>query len=328
MGCVTLASVWLSAKLPSDPVDERVVGDVRDHECVEPSLPLFHYTSANVALDNILTDGTLKLGAPAGLNDPFESEPHWVNLIDDLPATEPEPEPTMQLFERASDLLRSKCRLACLSTSSANESTSLGAFGDGWMRARMWAEYADNHAGVCLAFDADRLSAAADRLAVAQHLSLHAGPVRYRDRGGPAGDPITLRSSEARADLDRLVDELFPGFVQDLYFRKAWDWSTETEYRFLVHGDVAEAEYVDIRQAVIAVFLGPRFPESRLNDLFARCGALAENRAFLLRWRNGFPSAVPFHGRSMRRVTDWDLPPLPLVGTDRLRPLSEGTDEH
>ena len=27
---------------------------------------------------------------------------------------------------------------------------------------------------------------------------------------------------------------------------KAWDWSTESEYRFLVHGEVDDFEYIDI----------------------------------------------------------------------------------
>ena len=39
--------------------------------------PLFHYTSAETALDAILTNGSLRLGPPTRMNDPFESEPLW-----------------------------------------------------------------------------------------------------------------------------------------------------------------------------------------------------------------------------------------------------------
>ena len=43
----------------------------------------------------------------------------------------------------------------------------------------MWAQYADNHTGVCLAFDQRRLTDAAMRLAGSRNLKLYKGPVRY-----------------------------------------------------------------------------------------------------------------------------------------------------
>jgi Protein of unknown function (DUF2971) len=278
---------------------------------MESSWPLFHYTSSATALDLILVDGRLRLGPPVGLNDPFESEPHWANLIQDDPEDSSPPE--MSIFEAISDLLRDRCRLACLVESGPNEWTSVRGYGDGWMRARMWAQYADNHSGVCLAFDRQRLLSAANEMVSSKRLGLYADPIRYQTSGQPPADPIEIPLSRARSDLDLTVNELFPSVVHRLYFEKAWDWSTESEYRLLVHGSTDDAEYVDIRRALTGVFVGPRFPEGRLNDLTSRCAPLAaEQRMFTVRWRNGFPVVMQIMGRSMRRVSHWDVPPRPV----------------
>lgn len=143
--------------------------------------PLFHYTTAAVALDHVLLEARLRLSPPTGTNDPGEFEEHNVGLIQDRD-DEPWPPTRAELalfFHGSSDLLRTRCRLGCLSTAVRNERSSLPGFGDGYARARMWAQYAENHAGVCLAFDQKRLTDAAMRLAGARSLRLYKAPVRY-----------------------------------------------------------------------------------------------------------------------------------------------------
>jgi hypothetical protein len=92
------------------------------------------------------------------------------------------------------------------------------------------------------------------------------------------------------APIFGLIRESFPAVVKQLYFSKAWDWQTETEYRLVIHGDdVQEVEYVDIRHALTGIFLGSQFPEERRDDVLARCPHLVENRIFMVLWRNGSP---------------------------------------
>lgn len=45
--------------------------------------PLFHYTTATVALDHVLLEARLRLSSPTGTNDPGEFEEHNVSLIQD-----------------------------------------------------------------------------------------------------------------------------------------------------------------------------------------------------------------------------------------------------
>lgn len=316
----------LVAKLAApDPMRLRVASRLR---------PLFHYTSCPVALDYILRDRRLRLGPPTGTNDPAESEPHYVGIIQDREDEEwPPRRAEHSLFSDVSQLLRSGCRLACLSLAVRNMRSVLSGlgvqspwsgFGDGYARARMWAQYADNHAGVCLAFHQQRVREAAMRLADSKRLKLYKGPVTYLpDDESPTSTEVPI--SRLRADLHSFIDEAFPTVVGRLYFTKAWDWSTESEYRFLLYGAVDDYEYLDIRQSLTGVFCGSRFPEARLGDLAARCPELTEaGRIFKIQWRNGFPVPMPVNVAGRERSLEWELPPPPHDPSSDDPPRSAG----
>jgi hypothetical protein len=236
-----------------------------------------------------------------------------VNLAGKPPQEyEHDPAAMTRLFLDSSASLRDRCRLACLTLSGPNEWSSLRGYGDGYGRARMWAQYADHHSGVCLAFDQKRLREAARRVGAEKGLRLYEARVRYLGPNEPRY-PIQLSLARVLVDLPGLINEIFPTVVGGLYFEKAWDWSTESEYRLLLDGDVAEYEFADISRALTGVFCGSRFPEARLDDLRARCpGLLANGRIFRMMWRNGFPIAMPVESADPSQTVTWDAPPLPL----------------
>ena len=202
------------------------------------------------------------------MNDPFESEPISVSIIFDDPADADRQFPRAAMFEEASDLLCDRCRLSSFTRSGPYDYGPVG-FGDGFARARMWAQYAQNHSGVCLAFDQRALRDAARKSAAARGLELYEAPITYRTEGG-LERPVALPYSRASDDMPGLIADIFPVVVGHLYFSKAWDWSTETEYRFLMHGDVNEHEYIDVRGALTGIFCGPKLPNAHLRDVVSR----------------------------------------------------------
>jgi hypothetical protein len=132
-------------------------------------------------------------------------------------------------------------------------------YGDGSMRARMWAQYADNHAGVCLCFDSDRLISAAKRQFpdIPDQRSLMHRRVRYSGRH---------EQTPMRTLLQPTAEQNLRGFIEsmvrrepELFFTKDWDWSSEAEYRFLLRGNTKEEESIDIQDALEAVIAGPGF---------------------------------------------------------------------
>jgi len=248
-------------------------------ESASRTLPLFHYTTVATALKHILANRQLRLGSPTNTNDPFESEPHSVGLTGEAQPVEA----MFPLFQLAGRLFRDRCRLACLTRSGPNSWSSAPGFGNGFMRARMWAQYADNHAGVCLAFDQSRLVEAA-QACERPGVRLYKAPVRYRTE--------EQREMVLQLPIDQIVDrpeklasELFPSVVAGLYFSKAWDWATESEYRLLLEDGVDDFEYLDVSRALTGVFGGWRVPNDAVEEPCGLCPELCStDRVYQLRW--------------------------------------------
>jgi hypothetical protein len=252
------------------------------------TLPLFHYTKAATALEHILADRQLRLGPPVDTNDPFESEPYSIALTGG-----PLPVDTMMgLIELAGRLFRDRCRLTCFTRSGPNSWSSKPEFGNGFMRARMWAQYADNHKGICLAFDQSRLIEAV-KACQRPGTRVYKAPVRYR---GEEQRELTLQlpSDQLLDRADELATRLFPSVVSGLYFSKAWDWASESEYRLVVEGEVNDFEYLDISEALTGVFCGWRVSDGMVDGVCRLCPELFDvGRVYQLRWQNGFPYAQP-----------------------------------
>jgi len=123
---------------------------------------LFHYTSRAKALEHILPTGRLRFGRLPRTHDPREFAPVWFGIAgfvgedDELTTRSP-----FELIEEAQDLLRGSVHVLCFTEDQPSRSGLHRGYGNGPLRARMWAQYSDNHTGVCLCFDGDRHIAAA-----------------------------------------------------------------------------------------------------------------------------------------------------------------------
>jgi hypothetical protein len=256
---------------------------------------LFHYTSRETALEYILATGRLRLGRLPRTNDPREFEPLRFSVADDIPDSPMTSEDFLTLIQDADAALRGSVHLACLTQAAPDPYTSYPAYGDGPTRARMWAQYAGNHTGICLCFDMDRLLVtAADTFETDRECRLHHGPVRYiRDARYPAtANALELSRSEAESDLAGYIERLLDAHVGPYFFTKSWDWETETEYRLLVRGDTADAEFIDIREALEAVVLGPRL-SAVYDPTVAKLCEVLDVDAHRLAWMNGLPILLP-----------------------------------
>lgn len=72
---------------------------------------LYHYTSADVGVDAILTQMRLRMGLIESTNDPRESRPHYPALAGGVEAGEPD---LRSLWEEGDHLLRRSAKVSCL----------------------------------------------------------------------------------------------------------------------------------------------------------------------------------------------------------------------
>lgn len=264
---------------------------------------LFHYTSREAALEHILPTGRLRFGRLPRTNDPREFAPVWPAIAgrvddDDDQMTTGSP---FELIEEANELLRGSVHVLCF-TEDRPSPVSSGRYGNGPCRARMWAQYAGNHTGVCLCFDGSRLDRAAiDQFKTTPARSLIRGPVVYAEED--EYPHLTLLQPEAGLDLRAFIESMVEQKANELFFTKDWDWKSETEYRFLLRGTTEEEEFMDVRDALEAVIVGPRFHPVYKPGVYKLCKEL-QVEALEIQWEMGPPVIVRMLDPSNRPLTD------------------------
>ena len=124
----------------------------------------------------------------------------------------------------------------------------------GWNLTRMWAQYADNHAGVCLIFDYKQLCDDFNAMFAGEETPHFERPIKY----------VSLY------ELDLLEDKYWEPtatFLNDNYidllFTKHDDYEHEQEYRFLaVNNSLKTSDenlYLPIKNSFCGLITGKRF---------------------------------------------------------------------
>jgi hypothetical protein len=150
-----------------------------DYAYGEPGELLFHYTRAATAFEHILPENKIRLSPYSRMRDPLEAQ-HWPE-----PSTfwvspdEPEQQDERELA-RLGVVVAAKAaaRLLSLTADATDYGEETEPFGRGYARASMWQLYGDDHQGVCLAFDRERLLSAL-RSGLADSARIMAKPVQY-----------------------------------------------------------------------------------------------------------------------------------------------------
>jgi hypothetical protein len=220
---------------------------------------VYHYTKASTALDHILKNGTLQFGAYTNSNDPKETKP-WEFYILSLENRDVGKYEPSTISPRFSNELKATAKVACFSTDKAPLSGDhmKDIYRRGFAKARMWAQYADKHTGVCLVFDRAKLLKAVERH-FGQY-ALHHGYVTYHDA------PLVrdINPHEFMINLD-LYASLGPQEYarlhierhhRALFFEKLADWRDEAEWRILLLTDTLESIYLPFDDSLVGVMHG------------------------------------------------------------------------
>lgn len=254
---------------------------------------LYHYTSAEAALEGILRYGTLRLSPYAQMRDPLE----YRELPRLLCYRDEGLHPGRLPLEEAHDTLtslRNRMRILSLTSDATGyEDDGVRAFGKGYARPRMWETYGRNHTGVCLAFDAASMTddGADFRRNLRTRGATNLRPVEYTEGGfirHPARVLPDIRDDERAVDL--MVRHLMTHDVA-FWFLKLLDWETEYEYRFVHFPSTKEEGPLDIEfgSALKAIILGARFDDNYIDEAVTY-GDNFTAEVCKLDWASGYPS--------------------------------------
>jgi hypothetical protein len=227
----------------------------------EPGEMLFHYTRARTACEHILPSKKIRLNPYRLMRDPLEAQ-HWPDPSVSL-GSPGDPPPDEREMARYGVVVAAKsaARLLSLTEDAQDYGEDTEPFGRGYARASMWQLYGDDHQGVCLAFDRERLLSALTT-ELADSARIIAKPVQYVRALNPDSlppEPLRDLSSEA---FEAAVDDYLEKNADLLLFTKLLDWSGEQEFRFVAvrHDDREGSLDVGFGDALRAVIVGAELP--------------------------------------------------------------------
>ncbi len=258
---------------------------------------LYHYTSIESAC-KILKSNKLRLSNLTTMNDPLEfCEPdnfsfigkceNISKVIDELRLSLQERENFVRLFCFCKDEF---CNQEEWQNQKAQHKAS-NLLHKGWARNRMWAQYADNHKGVCLVFNKAEFKTKfmEMKVQVPQRKILEDREITYtnylHEFKATMTDEINAKNHGDNFSHYFLDDKR----LKYLFF-KCEDYRDENEYRFVLIDNqlksATEELFVDIGTSLKAIILGQRFSN------LIRLVPPIDVEQYRIQWNCGFPELI------------------------------------
>jgi hypothetical protein len=226
---------------------------------------IFHYTKASIALEKILFEGKFRLSLLKDTNDPWEYKYKLLSMTGwSLP---PQIEKLYSEAHTVADrIIRMESRVMCfcsnisptiiLDSGETIQDTVVSS--NGWNKSRMWAQYGENHRGICLVFS--RRIIEAEFADVKEEII--AKNIQYTTRAIIPPHAYTLNGNKLAEDgVENYCYRHIKEHADDLFFIKHIDYRDESEYRVVVFDPKQQYEYIDIRKSIKGVIAGDRTPK-------------------------------------------------------------------
>lgn len=249
---------------------------MRRYKMFELGKNVYHYTKGETAVDYILPSLELRMGSFQFVNDPREAKSwpfRFYSRLSKLNEHFPH-----DYFEEVSKYITQRSLVLCCSMDDplVTEDSEDRSLRSGFGHPRMWAQYADNHRGVCLVLDQQRLH---ENIVSCLSLdSLYYGPVEYLSTThGPVSDPgvgpydITYWEDIYDYGLANVIDSHIRRFNKELFFTKHLEWRDEWEYRWVYRSDSSDPAFIPIVDCLNAVLLGSDCPKDISERIIAIC---------------------------------------------------------
>lgn len=253
---------------------------------------LCHYTKKDIALEKILFKRQIKLGSCGNTNDPKESG--WQSTAVAAPINNDLHIDFLNKIATEADKIRKEeWKVLCLTKHSPKRKPNDRIKGDvvrwfspGYSRPRMWAQYAENHSGVCLIFDGKQLHENIEK-ELKSRCKIIYGSVSYKNYGSARSLFIDI-PDQLTDGLTEIIRNHYLKNHEHYFLSKYPDWKHESEFRWLVHSPEKSEEFVSIEGALKSVLVGSAFPEVYEPAVITICKEL-KVAVGKMAWTNGLP---------------------------------------
>ena len=214
-------------------------------DLIGPKDLLCHYTSFETA-SYILQSNRLKLGPLGKSKDAIES----INLFSELGGL---PNNVEDCSKSINEEIKNDIKIVCFSKDDKED-------WPGMMLARMWSQYGDNHKGVCLIFERDKIEKQFKKLfddrAIVDDVKYDQVPF-FIDTTLSASISISNDNGVLKVEENKFPKLLQNLIMQKILFSKMSDFRDENERRFLCYNNEKKSDlFFSFEDSLKAVILG------------------------------------------------------------------------
>lgn len=224
---------------------------------------LYHYKTIETLLLYILPQKMLIFSDIRKTNDPEEIYDHGFQMSYDLELGIDSKDECIEEFipnqQRFSDALRKEVKILCCSQDNCPKQFDfVRNTGRGFLKPRMWAQYSNNHKGVCLVLNRKKFI---EKFNSNFHNRFHMSrEIIYEfdyEKLEKSIRAYTLNTSELKGrDIEEVVADRIESFTDIYYFSKHPDWKEENEYRFLIKAKPNENPKIELDGILNSIILG------------------------------------------------------------------------
>lgn len=232
----------------------------------------YHHTRKETALEKLLPSGKLLFSALQGSNDPWEFEKRYFQTVLDTEARPQNEGDIPYVLDEVDEYIKTHGKVLCFSLDDWQKQHQ-ALWRAGFCKPRMWAQYGDNHAGICIATSVGKLDLYCGTKLRRPGVMILKGTVKYQDtieldqtmniemeKIEALENGTTGRRVVAKAEY--YAQQRFLKHYKTL-FTKHVDWADENEYRYLSWSDTSDAlsdTYISLPETIEGIVVGCRFP--------------------------------------------------------------------
>lgn len=224
---------------------------------------VYHYTTVDSLIKYILPQKRLRFSRLDSTNDPEEKRWHIVSGVNDTDMNDAE---YIEFFKSAayvSTLIALNARVLCFSQDGKVtdiERLSRPYCDKGFARPRMWAQYGQNHTGVCLVFNRQKvINSFNTTFSTETHFSNSISYAPFIELISENPEAQRLDASDASKTIEQIVSEKVDKYHDMYFFSKHGDWKEEHEFRLMVKPKENRDVFLDIDGLLECIILGARF---------------------------------------------------------------------
>lgn len=254
---------------------------------------IYHYTSLQKGLEHILKDMKLRLSPLSEVNDPREYQilhPYFPDTDSNKEEENQEYLNKIHEIRDYFDKFRNNHKVLCFSRDSEqlfHVPQHYKRIYRGFNKPTLWSHYADNHTGLCLIFDKDKLiESLNNNLGSEKEYKIYKHNLINYETLENHIEKLGIKYEDIiKQGLEEVLDDFISHNLANFLFTKTLDWQVENEFRIMVYTNSDERYlYLPVNDSLCGIVMG-----ARLSSVYCESIKQFNIPCAQLEWKNGLP---------------------------------------